>query len=96
MLYLYEIRAGVVRLRLRVRVIANLSVHFSPRLANVAYRDLDRDGDHDVVVDASCLEGWEIDESDKNVGRYYREFLFQTGDFHEQREKRIGAKELMD
>jgi hypothetical protein len=96
MLYLYEIRAGVVRLKLRVRVIANLSVRFAPRLANVAYRDLDQDGDDDVVVEASCAEGQEIDGADKKAGKYYREFLFQAGEFHEQREKRVGRKELMD
>jgi hypothetical protein len=96
MLYLYEIRAGVVRLKLRVRVIANLSVRFAPRLANVAYRDLNQDGDDDVVVKASCVEGQEIDGRDKKAGTYYREFLFQTGEFHEQWGKRTGRKELMD
>ena len=71
-------------------------MHFAPRIAHVAYRDLDQDGDDDVVVDASCLEGQQIDGSDKKAARYYREFLFQAGDFHEQKEKRIGRKELMD
>lgn len=90
MLYLYEIRPGFVRLKVKVRVIANLSVHFEPRVANVSYRDLDQDGDDDVVVDASCLKG------QVNVGKYHREYLFQAGSFREQKEKRLGRKELMD
>jgi len=95
-LYLYEIRAGRLRLKLRVRVIANLSVHFDPRIAKVVYRDLDDDGDMDLTLDATCIKGQVVDASATQVGKYHREYLFREGCFHEQKDKRLGRKELMD
>lgn len=96
MLYLYKLHGGVAQLKLRVRVMANLSVHFEPRIAHISYRDLDQDGDDDVVVEAECVEGQIIEASGQKVGTYHREFFFEAGGFHEHREKRIGRMELME
>jgi len=98
-LYLYELRRGVLRLKMSCRVMANLtlpSVRFEPRVAKVTYRDLDGDGDDDVLIDTTCLEGQIIDKSKKKVGQYHREYIFNQSAFSERKEKRIGLEQLMN
>jgi len=96
MLYLYEIRDGRLRRKLRVRVIANLSVAFEPRISRISYRDLDQDGDDDVLVDAVCVETRASGSLGGKVYTDHREFVFDAGDFRERKENRVGKDELME
>jgi len=96
-LYLYELRSGGLHLLVNCRVMTNLSaMHFSPAIAKIAYRDVDEDGDQDLVINATCLKGLIIDQSRNVVGKYRRIFHYKSGDFIEQIEKRDGAPFLMD
>lgn len=96
-LYLYELRQGVLHLALGLRIMTNLhSMHFTPSTTKIAYRDLDSDGDLDLIVNATCFEGGMLEESDKVVGRYQRIFHNQEGAFVEQLAERRGASVLMD
>jgi hypothetical protein len=95
MLYLYEIRAGIVSLKLKVRVIAALSgIRFEPRIGRIEYRDINGDDREDVIISAKWVE--EREDSDLVSGSYYREYHYRDGSFQEHKEKRTGRTELLD
>lgn len=96
-LYLYELQRGVLQLVLDLRIMTNLnSMHFTPSTTKIAYRDLDADGDVDLIVNATCFEGQIMDESGEVVGHYQRVFHNRNGTFVEQLGERSGASVLMD
>lgn len=95
-LYLYEIDGGFVHLKLKARVIANLSLKFNPRLANIRYVDINADGQQDVVIDAEVVQVRDPDDEQPTGTTYHREFLFERGSFTELHTKRSGDKSLMD
>lgn len=97
MLYLYEVRAGVVRLKLKARVITNLlGVGFEPRIARVEYRDLDGDGFDDIILRAEWIDSREPDDSETRSGGYKRVFYYRNGSFQEDRSQRQGREAFFD
>lgn len=103
MLYLYQIQKGAVELKLRARVIANLSVEFEPRVAKIEYIDINNDGQKDVVIDARVIAAEDLDPLDPKETKYHREFVLHR-DPHaverdrliERKDHRVGLKALMD
>lgn len=96
-LHLYSLRNGGLHLLVECRAMTNLlSMHFSPAIAEVTYRDEDGDGDQDLIVEATCLKGQILDQSDEVVGKYRRVYHQRHGQFIEQHQKRKGASTLMD
>ncbi len=92
-LYIYRIDPGCVRRILRARVITTgIGLRFSPRIANIEYRDLDGDGDEDLVIDAEWIDSDVPEDSSDHSGLYHREFLFDNRDFQENREKRLSEQ----
>ena len=96
-LYLYELRSGGLHLLVQCRVMTNLlAMHFSPTIANIQYRDVDKDGDQDLIIKADCLKGPIIEKSRQIIGHYRRVFHYENGAFVEKINKRDGAPMLMD
>jgi len=96
-LYLYELRRGALQLMLDCRIMTNLgSMHFTPSTTKIAYRDLDMDGDIDLVINATCFLGPIIGKSEEVVGQYRRVYHFEGESFVEQIGQREGSPELMD
>lgn len=97
MLYLYEVRAGFVMLKLKVRVMTNIGgLHFEPRIAHIDYRELEPDRPASVVLTATWIDHQDSGNRDLPSGHYYREYQYKTGAFQEVLEKRRGLPELMD
>lgn len=96
MLSLYQLHKGRAELKLRARVVANLSVGFEPRMATIQYEDINDDGETDVVLDAKVLANDPREKLNENESTYRREFVFRTGDFIERKDKRRGPTILMD
>lgn len=93
-LYLYAIRPGVIDLRLKVRVMANLgTLRFETPIATIEYPDTDSDGDDDMVVTARWIKK---DSSGDQSGSYSREFRNESGSLTEHMESRKGPAILMD
>jgi hypothetical protein len=96
MLSIYQLRRGRAELTLRARVITNLSVAFEPRMATIQYKDINGDGEPDVVLDAKVVAKEQPDGLEENESKYHREFVFSTGDFIERNDQRRGPTILMD
>lgn len=96
-LYLYDLSRGSLQLMLNCRIMTNLSsMHFLPSDTKISYRDLDEDGDIDLIIKATCYMGPSIGKSKKVVGHYRRVYHFDNGSFIERVEQRDGAPALMD
>ena len=96
-LYLYELRSGGLQLLVQCRVMTNLAaMHFSPAIADIAYRDIDGDGDQDLIIKADCLKGPILEKSRQIVGHYRRVYHYKNGEFIEKINRRDGAPMLMD
>jgi hypothetical protein len=96
MLSLYQLRRGRAELKLRARVIANLSVEFEPYIATIQYEDLNDDGETDVVLDAKTVAKEPRDALEEKESTYHREFVFSMGKFIERKDRRRGLRDLMD
>ena len=96
MLSIYQLRRGRAELKLRARVITNLSVAFEPRMATIQYQDLNDDGESDIVLDAKVVAIEPSDALKENESTYHREFVFKEGNFIERKDQQRGAKTLLD